>query len=114
MSVNQPLHQHQFADLESIPNLLGHAILNANDGSQIQSPSGSMSTHDIDLMYQILLEVGEIMKGDMNMITNRGIGSSDKFKKITIEGRGVSYSVCLTTEGYIYIVKRRSVDNGDH
>ena len=105
MNENQLLHQHHFADLESIPNQIEHAILNAKDGSLL---SGSMSPHDIDILYQILLEVGETMKGD------GGAETGDKLKTITVEGGDISYSMCVTADGYIYLVKRRSIDNRDH
>lgn len=90
-------HQHQLADLESIPNQLGHAILFAKDGSLVQAPSESMSQHDIDLLYKILLEVE--------------IGRGDKLRKITVKGGEMVYSICVTADGYIYIVKQRAMDN---
>ena len=103
MDQNQSLHQHQFADLESIPDQIGYAILNAKDGTPLHSPSGSMSSHDIELLYQILLEVGGTMKG-----------SGDKLNKINIEGGDILYSMCVTDDGYVYLVKRRAIDNGVH
>lgn len=107
----QPLH-HFAADLESIPNQIGHVILN-KDGLPIHPPSGSLSKHDVDILYQILLEVGEIMVGgesNGNGNSNVNIRSNnEKLKMLTIEGgSGVSYSICVTKDGYLYVVKRRS------
>jgi|EP01083_Nonionella_stella_P045897 hypothetical protein len=104
---NQPIHQHHLADLESIPNQIGHAIINSKDGALLHPPSGSLSHHDIDLLYQILLEVGETMKEDGNSASTGTSG--DKLKKVTIEGGDALYSMCATTDGFVYVVKRRSI-----
>lgn len=109
MNEAQPLHQHHFADLESIPNQIGHAILNAKDGSLIHPPRGSLSHHDIHLLYEILLEVGETMKGGQGNQT-----ASDKLKKVTIEGNDVSYSACASADGYVYLVKRKIMNTNQH
>ena len=97
---HQPLHLHHLPDLESIPNQIGHAILNSKDGSLLIQPSGSLSHHDIDILYQILLEVGETTKD-----------SHEKLKKVTIEGNDVLYSLCCTADGFVFIVKKRAIDN---
>jgi hypothetical protein len=111
---SQPLHHHHFADLESIPNQIGYAILNSKDGSLLHPPSGLLSHHDIDLLYQILLEVGETMKENETTARGSGPGSEDKLKKITIGGGNILYNMCLTADGFVYLVKRRSIDNSDH
>ncbi len=131
----QPLHQHQhrqhLADLESIPNQIGHAILNSSDGSLLSS-SGTLSQNDVDILYQVVLEIGETMKPQKNGFgggfgstststsgstsvegtngSSGGGGGGEKLKKITIEGGGIQYSICVTADGFIYLIKRRSVD----
>ena len=103
----QALHhqQHHFADLEAIPNQIGHAILNIKDGSLVHPPNGSLTQHDIGLLYEILLEVGETTKGSISSKP-----SGDKLRVVTIEGSMVSYNICATADGYVYLVKRKNYE----
>ena len=104
------LHHH----LESIPHQIGVAILRSEDGSSFQPPSGTLSDHDVQILYKMLLEVGGILEPNPRTVSN--VGNSEKglesFKRFTVERRGdegekMSYSVCVTVDGFVCIVKRR-------
>eukprot|EP01083_Nonionella_stella_P060477 157907_1 len=62
------------ADLDSIPNQIGNAILQINgssdgrgddmDMSIVRQPTGSLSIADVKTLYNILLEIGTILSTD--------------------------------------------------
>ena len=92
------MDQHHLSDLESIPNQIGTAILRSSDGELFRQPSGTLSEHDVGILYQMLIEVGGVIVRD------------EKLRRVTVEGgNGVTYSMCAAMDGYIYIVKRRVV-----
>jgi len=105
-------HHH----LESIPDQVGIAILRSQDGSMIQQPSGTLFDHDVQILYQMLLEIGGILVSTGNISTGSEKGR-ESLKRFTVEmGSGggdggerekISYSVCATGDGFVYIVKRR-------
>mmetsp|Transcript_6605 Transcript_6605/g.7665 ORF Transcript_6605/g.7665 Transcript_6605/m.7665 type:complete len:116 (+) Transcript_6605:30-377(+) len=114
MATTISLHHH----LESIPDQVGIAILRSQDGSMIQQPSGTLLDHDVQILYQMLLEIGGILVSTGNTSTGSEKGG-ESLKRFTVEMGGgggggdggerekISYSVCVTGDGFVYIVKRR-------
>jgi len=102
-----PLHHH----LESIPDQVGIAILRSNDGSILHPPTGSLCTHDVQILYRMLLEIGGIL-----LPSNSSGSEKDEelLKRFNVEMGGdlekISYTVCLTQDGFVYIVKK-SISN---
>ena len=107
-----PLHHH----LESIPDQVGIAILRSEDGSIKEGPTGTLSDHDVHILYKMLLEIGGILvtrSAPINNTSIRGKGG-ECLKRFTVERKGgrdegekISYSVCVTGDGFVCIVKRR-------
>jgi hypothetical protein len=85
-------------DLEQIPNQVGHAVLNSADGSIIKPPNGSLSMMDIDIMKNILLEMGHVLSGTDKM---------EMMKRVNIQGsNGMCYTMGVSKDGLVYIVKK--------
>jgi hypothetical protein len=85
-------------DLEHIPNHVGHAVLNAADGSILKPPNGSLSTSDVDIMYNILLEMGHVLDGKHD---------KDVLMRVNIQGNnGTCYTMGVSNDGLVYIVKK--------
>ena len=91
-----PPPANEIIDLESIPGQIGHAILRASDGTLLRPPTGSLTEHDVGIVYRILLEIGTVLEGE-------GV------QRVTVGLRSVSYAVALGgADGCLYIVKKRS------
>jgi len=97
-----PLHH---LDLESIPNQIGHAILRSTDGSVIRK-SGSLESNDIDILYKMLLEMGDILNANGNVKKGK---KEELLKRVNVQGgNGVCYSMGVSKDELVYIVKKRS------
>ena len=116
--------QQYYHYLENAPNqiILGTAILRADTGELIpklpsSSPSPALSTtngtsipssqygisaNDQALLYQMLNEVGYLLQDDANN------GEEDLLQRVNIQGGddGIQYSMCVTKDGFIFIVKK--------
>ena len=88
------LPEYDLGDLNAIPNQTGYAVLVASDGTPSLDPTGDLSLHDCSILYKMLLECGELFHGDQN------------FRRMNIEAGPVTYSICITADGFVYIVKR--------
>eukprot|EP01083_Nonionella_stella_P060689 158360_1 len=100
---NLPLHLN--VDLDSVPNQIGNAILRASNGSIVKSPNRSISERDLNILYKMLLEMGHILN-DKNSSSSNPLG--ELLTKITVQGgNGVSFCVGLSTDGLVYIAKKR-------
>ena len=103
---NIPLHQMGVADLESIPHQIGHAILRLSDGATVRPASGQMSQNDTNVLYKMLLEVGNITEEDP--LDDMNGSGSELLRRINVKGDGVCYSMCISSDNLVYIVKKRS------
>jgi len=89
---------NQLADLDSVPNQIGAAVIRSSDGTFLRPPSGLLSEHDAFIIYQMLMEVGHINSGQ-----------DHELGRVNVEGvNGVSYSACVDKNGFVYIVKRQT------
>jgi hypothetical protein len=97
MSDHDSLH---YMDLDQITNQIGYAIMNASDGSLLKPPSGSLSSIDTEIIYKLLLEMGPIVND----------GNKDEaLKRVNVQGgNGISYTIVLSNDGLIHIVKKGS------
>ncbi len=93
-------HAMHLIDLESIPNQIGTAVLSASDGIPLRPHTGSLSDHDANTLYQILLEVGDILESDDEALKSINISCGG-------DDGGSHYSVCVANT-YVYIVKKKS------
>jgi hypothetical protein len=113
MTEQETLPLHLNVDLESVPNQIGHAILRSSNGSIIKPPNGSLSSHDVNILYKMLLEMGHILN-DQTSAVNGNTNSNKKeelLKKVTVQGgtgNDIRYCMGVSKDGLVYIVKKRS------
>ena len=88
------LEENDFRELNAIPNQIGYAVLAASDGAPSLNPTGDLSLEDCNLLYKMLLECEELFQGDQH------------FRRLNVEAGSITYSICVTSEKLIYIVKR--------
>lgn len=88
-------------DLNAIPNQTGYAVLAASDGTPALDPNGDLSLHDCKILYKMLLECGELFLHD-----HGDDGNQKNFRRMNVEAGAVTYSICVTADGFVYIVKR--------
>mmetsp|Transcript_2124 Transcript_2124/g.2472 ORF Transcript_2124/g.2472 Transcript_2124/m.2472 type:complete len:108 (+) Transcript_2124:285-608(+) len=97
-----PLQQAAAVDLESIPNQIGYAVLNATDGSIVRPISGSLSMDDVMTLHKMLLEMGDILYTDKN-------GDQELLKRVKVDVGDAGYNMCISKNGFIYIVKKQLI-----
>lgn len=90
-----PLHNitPQPIDLTTIPSQIGHAILSPE--GTILAREGSLSENDVGIIYRMMLEVGEVTRGE-------GV------RRVTVGFGGVSYVIGIGGDGCLYVVKKKS------
>ncbi len=98
-----PLQQAAAVDLESIPNQIGHVVLNSTDGSIVRAISGSLSMDDVMTLYKMLLEMGDILD------TTDKDGDQELLKRVKVDVGDAGYNMCISKNGFIYIVKKQLI-----
>ena len=79
----------------------------------MKPPNGSLSSHDVNILYKMLLEMGHILN-DQTSAVNGNTNSNKKeelLKKVTVQGgtgNDISYCMGVSKDGLVYIVKKRS------
>uniref|UniRef100_A0A7S2S507 Late endosomal/lysosomal adaptor and MAPK and MTOR activator 5 n=1 Tax=Eucampia antarctica TaxID=49252 RepID=A0A7S2S507_9STRA len=101
-ALHQPAHALHLVDLESIPNQIGTAILRSSDGIPLRPHTGDLSENDGNVLYQMLLEVGDVLESDESLKSiNISCGGGN-----TNDGGAPHYSVCVA-DTCVYIVKKK-------
>jgi hypothetical protein len=108
--------------LEALPNQIGTAIVNGTNGSLVKECSGEMTTQDAQLLYQMVLESGTILKKPtcgtnegsapstyVDALTkNRRQRGAEGLKRLTVTFSSVTYSAALGGDGNLYIIKTKT------
>jgi hypothetical protein len=94
------------ADLDSIPNQLGHAVVRASDGTILRPPTGTLSERDVGIVWRLMLEIGTVLEGGSGSEENSS-GGGEGLQRVTVGFGCVNYAVGLW-DGCLYVVKKRS------
>ena len=89
-------------NLDVIPGQIGSAILRASDGTIVQGPMGRLTTRDVDIVYQIMLEIGTLL-----LEAGGGGREGGCCRGVMVGFQNVMYNVALDGECF-YIVKKKS------